>query len=152
MSETPDLVADTPVSRCRFYRQCGLAAGVEPEHGRIVVRADRVGAITMPARLGQEVKALMQVRRSGLGPIISHPRSRRWTYLVRPDLPDEVRLFAELFRLDVSIARGGAQIALPSPADRPPCFRVWVEPPRDTFRPSGAIVVAAIRVCARRRR
>ncbi|MBF6167565.1 DNA-directed RNA polymerase subunit beta [Streptomyces gardneri] len=145
MSEPTDPAADTPVSRCRFYRQCGLAAAVQPELGRIIVPAGRVGAITMPARLGQEVKALMQVRRAALGPIISHPRSKRWTYLVRPDLPDEVGLFAELFRLDVSVARCGAQIALPSPADRSPCFRVWIEPPRDTFRPSGSVVVAAIR-------
>lgn len=152
MSYISDPLADTPVSRCRFYRQCGLAAAVQPEDGRIVVRAGRVGAITMPARLGQKVRTLMQDRRSALGPIVSHPRSRRWIYLVRPDLPDEVRLFAELFRLDVSVARGGAQIALPSPADRSASFRVWIEPPRDTFRPSGSVVVAAVRVCVRRGR
>ncbi|WP_159837631.1 DNA-directed RNA polymerase subunit beta [Nocardia sp. CY41] len=152
MSEPCLPAADTPASRCLFYRQCGLAAVVQPELGRIVVPAGRVGAITMPARLGQEVKALMQVRRCALGPIFSHPRSGRWTYLVRPDLPDEVGLFAELFRSNVSVARYGAQIALPSPADRSPCFRVWVEPPRDTFRPSGSVVVAAIRLRAGRRR
>lgn len=151
MSDPCHPSADTPASRCRFYRQCGLPAAVQPELGRIIVPAGRVGAITMPARLGQEVKALLQLRRSALGPIISHPRSKRWTYLVRPDLPDEVALFAELFRLDVSVARRGAQIARPSPADRSPCFRVWVEPPRDTFRPSGSVVVAAIRVRAGRR-
>ncbi|MBF6463753.1 DNA-directed RNA polymerase subunit beta [Nocardia beijingensis] len=151
MSEPCLPAADTPVSRCLFYRRCGLAAAVQPELGRIVVPAGRVGAITMPARLGQEVKALMQVRRCALGPIISHPRSGRWTYLVRPDLPDEVGLFAELFRSNVSVARYGAQIALPSPADRSPSFRVWVEPPRDTFRPSGSVVVAAIRLRAGRR-
>ncbi|MGK8512615.1 DNA-directed RNA polymerase subunit beta [Nocardia asiatica] len=151
VSEACDPAADSPASRCRFYRQCGLPAAVQPELGRIIVPAGRVGAITMPARLGQEVKALMQVRRSSVGPIISHPRSRRWTYLVRPDLPDEVSLFAELFRLDVSVARGGAQIVLPSPADRSPGLRVWVEPPRDTFRPSGSVVVAAIRVRVGRR-
>ncbi|BDT99052.1 DNA-directed RNA polymerase subunit beta [Nocardia sputorum] len=148
MSEPCLPAADTPASLCLFYRQCGLAAAVQPELGRIVVPAGRVGAITMPARLGQEVKALMQVRRRALGPILSHPRSGRWTYLVRPDLPDEVGLFAELFRLNVSVARYGAQIALPSPADRSPCFRVWVEPPRDTFRPSASVVVAAIRLRA----
>ncbi|WP_433526147.1 DNA-directed RNA polymerase subunit beta [Nocardia pseudovaccinii] len=101
----------------------------------------------MPSALGQMVKAHMQTRHCALGPIISHPRSQRWTFIVRPDLPDEVPLFSELFRLNVTVARFGAQIALPSPADRHGGLRVWIEPPRDTFRPSGVAVVEAIRAC-----
>lgn len=145
---TPELLADTPTSRCLFYRQmCGLAAGVDPAIGRITVRAGSVSAVAMPADLGQMVKMHMQSRQCALGPIISHPRSRRWTFIVRPDLPDEVPLFSELFRLNVTVARFGAQIALPSPADRHVGLRVWIEPPRDTFRPSGIAVVDAIRAC-----
>ncbi|WP_228002276.1 DNA-directed RNA polymerase subunit beta [Nocardia australiensis] len=145
---TSDPLGDTPTSRCRFYRHtCGLAAAIEPELGRITVRADTVSAITTPAILGQAVKVHMQTRHYAVGPIISHPRSQRWTFLVRPDLPDEVPLFSELFRLNVTIARSGAQIALPSPTDRHAGLRVWIEPPRDTFRPPGTVVVEAIRAC-----
>ncbi|WP_228001037.1 DNA-directed RNA polymerase subunit beta [Nocardia australiensis] len=145
---TSDPLGDTPTSRCRFYRHiCGLAAGIEPELGRITVRADTVSAITMPAILGQAVKVHMQTRQCTVGPIISHPRSQRWTFLVRPDLPDDVPLFSELFRLNVTVSRFGAQIALPSPADRHAGLRVWIEPPRDMFRPPGAVVVEAIRAC-----
>ncbi|WP_062983450.1 hypothetical protein [Nocardia anaemiae] len=145
---TSELLADTPSSRCLFYRQiCGLAAAVDPVIGRISVRAGGVSAVTMPADLGQMVKAHMHSRQCALGPIISHPRSRRWTFIVRPDLPDDVPLFSELFRLNVTLARFGAQIVLPSPADRHAGLRVWIEPPRDTFRPSGATVVDAIRAC-----
>lgn len=149
MRETPPaLLTDTAESRCRFYRQvCGLAAGIKPETGRISVQAGSVGAITMPARLGQSVKARMQTRKCVVGPIVSHPRSQRWTFLIRPDLPDEVRLFSELFRLNVTVARLGAEIALPSPARIDAAFRVWVEPPRDTVWPSGMVVVEAIRAC-----
>ncbi|MEU2252252.1 hypothetical protein [Nocardia xishanensis] len=44
----------------------------------------------------------------------------------------------------------GGEIALPSPADTG--FRRWVNPPRDTFRPSGAVVVALTLTCAGTRR
>ncbi|WP_433731198.1 DNA-directed RNA polymerase subunit beta [Nocardia sp. CA-129566] len=145
---TPELLADTPTSRCLFYRQiCGLAAGVDPASGRITVRVGSVSAVTMPADLGQIIKAHMRIRQYALGPIISHPRSQRWTFIVRPDLPDDVPLFSELFRLNVTVARFGAQIALPSPTDRHAGLRIWIEPPRDTLRPSGVAVVDAIRAC-----
>src|SRR5437899_622058 len=49
--------ADTSASRCAYYRRtCGLPAGIHPEYGRIVVKAGLVGAITMPARLGQRAR------------------------------------------------------------------------------------------------
>ncbi|WP_454194964.1 hypothetical protein [Nocardia sp. Marseille-Q1738] len=79
---------------------------------------------------------------------MSHPRSERWTILTRPDLPDEVRLFAELYRLNVSIVRTGGTIALPSPDQRSAHLRLWVEPPKCPFRLSGLVVVDAIRACA----
>ncbi|MGK8488047.1 DNA-directed RNA polymerase subunit beta [Nocardia asiatica] len=119
-----------------------------PELGRIVLRAGSVWAMTMPARLGQAVKAHMQSGGVPLGPIVGHPRSGRWTYLIRPDLPDDVRLFAELFRLDVAVARSGATIALPSPTASVGAIRHWIVSPRNNFRPSGRVVVAAIRAWA----
>ncbi|WP_324195773.1 DNA-directed RNA polymerase subunit beta [Nocardia abscessus] len=140
--------ADTPLTRCRFYREtCGLPARVQPEIGRIIVPAGSVGAITMPHQLGAAVKARMNGLNVRLGPIVSHPRSKRWTFLIVPDVPDENRLFAELFRLNVSVSRFGAQIALPSPGARQAGFRVWVTPPRDSFRPSGMAVIECIRAC-----
>ncbi|MEU2103424.1 MULTISPECIES: hypothetical protein [unclassified Nocardia] len=87
-----------------------------PELGRIVLRAGPVWAMTMPTRLGQAVKAHMQSRGVPPGPIVGHPRSGRWTFLIQPDLPDDVRLVAELFRLDVAVARSGAR-PVSSPAN-----------------------------------
>jgi hypothetical protein len=104
--------------------------------------------LMMPAPLGQLVKIHMQQRLSDVGPILSHPRSNRWTYLVRSDLPDDDSLFAEMFRLNVSVVRAGGTIALPSPTDQCVEFRRWVEPPQCTFRPSGLVVVDSIRACA----
>lgn len=140
---------DTPLSRCHYYRQvCGLPAIVDPPQiGRIVVRTGMVWGITMPAILGQHVKVWMQDQGHELGPILSHPRSKRWTFIIRPDLPDDVPLFAEMFRLNVSIIRYGGMIALPSPADRGTKFRAWITHPYTAFRPSGCVVVAAIRHC-----
>ncbi|WP_040777784.1 hypothetical protein [Nocardia pneumoniae] len=144
------ILEDTPLTRCRFYREvCGLAAVVQPEAGgRIIVPTGSVGAITMPAPLGARVKNHMLDRKVGLGPIVSHPRSKRWSFLARPDVPDDTKLFAELFRLNVSVSPFGAQIALPSPTSGPISFRTWVHAPRDLFRPSGLAVVDSIRACS----
>ncbi|TLF92950.1 DNA-directed RNA polymerase subunit beta [Nocardia cyriacigeorgica] len=146
---------DTPYTRCLYYRQvCNLPASIDPpELGRIVIRADNVWALMMPSALGLAVKKDLQRCRTheagdGAGPIISHVRSGRWSFLIQPDLPDDTALFAEMFRLDVSVVRTGATIALPSPTDRGELFRRWIQPPRSDFRPSGSIVIESIRACA----
>ncbi|WP_051022237.1 hypothetical protein [Nocardia pneumoniae] len=82
-------------------------------------------------------------------PAVTAPRSKRWTFLT---VPDENRLFAELFRLNVSVSRFGAQIALPSPGARQAGFRVWVLPPLDAFRLSGMAVIESVRACQPQRR
>ncbi|WP_231390360.1 DNA-directed RNA polymerase subunit beta [Nocardia sp. CNY236] len=115
--------------------------------GRIIVRTGRVWAVAMPEPLGQRVEAWMSDQGYEAGPILTHPRSRRWTFVVRPDLPDEVALFAEMFRLNVSIVRDGGTIALPGPADSAAGFRAWISPPVNAFRPSGRIVIDATRAC-----
>lgn len=143
-------LADTPTARCAYYRHtCDLPAGVHPEIGRIVVRAGFVGAITMPAALGQQVRSELAHRRIQPGPIISHVRSGRWTFLIHPDLSDDVRLFAELFRLNVSIVPRGGEIALPSPVDAHAKYRRWIVPPQNGFRPSGSSIVDTVRSCMR---
>lgn len=140
---------DTPLSRCHFYRRvCDLPASINPPNlGRIVMKAEHVWGLVMPTQLGQAVKVHMQQHDSNLGPILSHPRSDRWTYLVRPDIPDDTRLFAQMFRLNVSIVRTGGTVALPSPSDQSVQFRRWIEPPHCTFRPSGLVVIDAINAC-----
>ncbi|WP_280475420.1 DNA-directed RNA polymerase subunit beta [Nocardia asiatica] len=155
--ESSKHVADTPLSLCHFYRYvCDLPAEVHPPHlGRITLRAGRVCGLMMPAFIGSEVKAWLHRAGQPSGPVLTHPRSQRWTFLTGPDLPDDIRLFAEMSRLNVSILRAG-EIALPGPAQRPGLFRAWVHPPRDAYRPPGRLVVEAIRGCAaqhaRRRR
>jgi hypothetical protein len=147
MSATIDtaIPADTPVARCAYYQGRGLRAAVQPDANRIVVKAGGyLGAVTMPAELGNAVRGHLRGRGLSPGPVISHPRSMRWTFLVIPDIPDEVTLFAEMFRLNVTVARPGAQIALPSPHPRSEAFRTWVVPPT-AVRPSGLSVITAIR-------
>ncbi|MET8876310.1 hypothetical protein [Nocardia sp. NPDC004604] len=50
---------DTAMSRCQYYRRvCDLPAVIDPpELGRIIVKAGRAWAITMPAVLGRAVQA-----------------------------------------------------------------------------------------------
>jgi hypothetical protein len=106
----------------------------------------------MPAVLGHDVKVWMQNGGYKLGPILSHPRSKRWTFIIRPDVPDDVPLIAEMFRFKVSITRDGATIALPSPADRGTAFRAWIIRPDSHVRPSGWVIVRAIRDIAAAKR
>lgn len=144
---------NTPLGWCAYYREvCDLPAQVDPPQvGRIVLRMGVAWAVIMPATLGQDVKVWMQRRHHGIGPIMSHPRSKRWTYLTQPDLPGDITLFAEMFRLDVSLVCAGGTVALPGPADRGTAFRAWVTLPDSPFRPSGSVVVAAIRGCVAER-
>ncbi|MDE1672207.1 MULTISPECIES: DNA-directed RNA polymerase subunit beta [Nocardia] len=140
----------TPHGQCAFYKMvCQLPAEVEPEAlGRIVVRAgSMVWGVSVPEPLGRAVTDRLRSGGHSLGPTISHPHSRTWTFLVRPDLPDEPRIFAGLFRDRVKVIRDGGLIALPSPADRNAGYRTWLEAPRDTYRPSGRLVVEALRAC-----
>ncbi|WP_405166294.1 DNA-directed RNA polymerase subunit beta [Nocardia sp. NBC_01499] len=141
---------DTPVSRCVYYRLvCGLAANIDPPgSGRITFLAGGTGALTMPGTLGSVLRQHMQRHGVAVGPIVLHVGSNRWTFLVRPDVPDDdTRLFNQLFPLNVSIVRAGA-IALPSPTGEPGGgSRRWIELPRNTFRPSARVVVDAILGC-----
>lgn len=146
MEHTP--FGDDSRTRCQYYRLvCGLPAHIDPPAlGWISFNVGSTAAITMPMPLGQQVRGHMQRAGNETGPIIAHTRSSRWTFLIRPDIPeDDNRLFSEMFRLNVHISRCGAAVALPSPAQ---AIRDWVEPPHSTFRPSGIAVVEAIRVCA----
>lgn len=145
---TTSPAVDTAASRCLFYRrECGLPAAIQPGLQQITVPVGSVGAITMPAQLGIQVRGYLHHRGDRTGPIVGHPRSNRWTYLVLPDIPDDMSLFSILFRLNVILVGIGAQIALPSPDDTAG-FRQWVQPPLSLFRPSGQAVVAAARACA----
>ncbi|WP_280224292.1 DNA-directed RNA polymerase subunit beta [Nocardia farcinica] len=143
------VLGDTSTSRCQFYRRvCALPAVVRPDRGQIVFRAGSVGAITMPAVLGSQVRIHLTGRNHSAGGVISHPRSKRWTFLICPDVPDEVSLFCELFRCNVTLACVGAEIALPAPRAADDAFRVWVDEPTNPFRPSGMTVIESVRACA----
>ncbi|MGW5440755.1 DNA-directed RNA polymerase subunit beta [Nocardia asteroides] len=116
---------------------------VDPDTGRITMRAGLVGAMMMPTGLAQRVKSSLDFR--GLAPlsIIGHPRADMWTFLVRADIrsvgdPAEV---ARLWKARVVVIRDG-DIALPSPVPDPLMVRNWISPATSAFRPSGAVVIA----------
>lgn len=145
----PILPADTLTTRCQFYRRtCRLDARIRPELQAIVaVAGDTLGAVTMPAELAARVRLHMQQQGIRLGPIISHPRSSRWTFLCKPDIPDDITTFARLFRAQIAVTRPGTEIALPSPVRRHSGFRCWSQAPESDYRPSGMVVLAAVDAC-----
>ncbi|MET7767517.1 DNA-directed RNA polymerase subunit beta [Nocardia sp. NPDC005366] len=143
------MTADTPRSRCAYYRQmCHLPATVDPNTGRISVRAGLVWAIQLPSELAQMVKMDLDRRQHGGGPVISHPREAQWTFLIRSDIPAQVAARdTTLWRSRVKILRDGADIMLPSPSDQGHFYRAWITPAHSSFRPSGLAVLDSIRVC-----
>ncbi len=146
--------ADTPQSRCEFYRtDCQLPTVVDPDSGVITMRAGLVCGVMMPAALGQAVKVDLEQRRLGGGPIVSHPRSDTWTFLTRSDISQKLLddTGAELFRHGVTVIGTGVEIRLPSPSASPNSVRYWISPARGPFRPSGVVVVEAVRARPARR-
>jgi hypothetical protein len=105
----------------------------------------------MPSYVGQAVLKRMDTQALAVGPVISHPRSKRWTFLARPNVADYREVFAGLYRLDSTLAPTGAQVALPSPAEQASALRVWVRPPTSTYLPLATVVVDCLHRAAPRR-
>lgn len=142
----PGIMADTPRTRCAFYRIiCGLDARVQSDFERIVVTVGGdLGAVSAPTELAARTK--VQLLRGGvrIGPIVSHLRSSQWTFLVCPHTTIDKALHATLFRERVSVCAAGSQVALPAPVRRHLGFRCWAVAPTDTYRPASTVVVAAV--------
>ncbi len=135
-------------AHCEFYRAHGIDAHVQVDLRRlIVVATSRLAGLTLPAELATRVRDHLHARQIDLGPVISHPRSQRWTLLVTGNAPTDQATCARLFRHQVSLARPGTQIALPAPTEWHENLRYWVEPPTAPL-PSGAVVTQAILDCA----
>lgn len=142
----PITYADTLESRCAHYRRCGMPAWIQPEPGRIMLVADRtITSVTMRAELGVRIRHRLRHTGVRVGPIALHARSKRWSFLVHPDLPADTATYAALFRLSISLARPGAHIALPAPTHRH--IRSWIQAPTDGYRPHTGVVLDAIRAC-----
>ncbi|MFR9750177.1 hypothetical protein ACL02S_03965 [Nocardia sp. 004] len=139
----------TPEARCvRYVRELRLPATLDPGSRHILLRIGiDYGAISMPTELGEQV--LRRLTHEGIaGPVIDHPRARRWTFLTGPARPGPLStsVSAELFRLYVTVAGAGCQVVLPSPDDERTGYRIWIRSPESIARrPSLDTVIAAMR-------
>ncbi|MCP2296040.1 hypothetical protein SAMN04244553_2585 [Nocardia amikacinitolerans] len=141
---------DNPRSRVAYYRAvCNLPAVLDPDTGRISFTAGMVWAIAMPSDLGQSVKIHLEGKKQGGGPIVTHPRSHTWVFLVRSDIPATmVAAEAALFRhRRIMVLGNGDQVALPSPTDQGSEYRGWITAAHSVFRPSGRAVLYAVHAC-----
>ncbi|AHH14935.1 hypothetical protein NONO_c01150 [Nocardia nova SH22a] len=145
---------DTAFGRRDYYRKrFDLPASVEPYANRIIVKVGAIAAITMPEILGKWVLEALVARGTESGPVILHTRTRRWTFLLEPDIAfEDYELYAEMYRRSVTIAPVGASVALPAPTDPEDGYRTWKVLPPSMFRPSAALLVEIIRDCARQHR
>ncbi|WP_245722040.1 hypothetical protein [Nocardia crassostreae] len=84
----------------------------------------------MPADLGERV--LQRLEQADLaGPVVHHPRARRWTFITGPARPELLSktVSAALFRLYATVACSGAQVVLPSADDERTGYRTWIQSP-----------------------
>ncbi|MEV6138186.1 hypothetical protein AB0L63_19400 [Nocardia sp. NPDC051990] len=137
---------DKAIELCGCYRHvCGLDAFVRDGVGPIFMRVGGVGAVRMPAPLGQRVHD----RLVGPGPVVIEidGASRAcWTMLtgaVGHHLWD-VATFGMLSAVETRLVPDGYEIRLPTPRDGR--FR-WLVMPKDGYRPSPDHVIDAVRVC-----
>ncbi|APE35710.1 hypothetical protein BOX37_19110 [Nocardia mangyaensis] len=143
--------------RCvRYRRELHLPAVIDPDSRRILLQIGaHYGAVTMPGDLGERVQA--RLRGAAIaGPVVDHPRARRWTFLTGPCRPDTLTptASAELFRLYTTVACHGSQIVLPSPEDERTGYRTWVQAPdaADNRPPLDAVIEAVRTLGARKLR
>ena len=138
---------DAAFGRRDYYRKrCGLPVSVEPCANRLVVKVVVVAAITMPALLGERVLAALVEGGMEAGPIVLHTRSRRWIFLLEPDIAfEDYELYAEMYRRSVTVAPLGASVALPAPTVPEDGYRVWQHLPLNDSRPSAALVIERVR-------
>lgn len=84
----------------------------------------------MPADLGERVQQRL-AQAELAGPVVHHPRARRWTFITGPARPDTLStsVSAALFRLYATVACTGAQVVLPSADDERTGYRTWIQSP-----------------------
>ncbi|MGW5110492.1 hypothetical protein [Nocardia sp. NPDC004123] len=101
----------------------------------------------MPADLGERVQ--QQLAQADLaGPVVHHPRARRWTFITGPARPESLTksVAAALFRLYATVACPGAQVVLPSADDERTGYRTWVHSPdaSDSVPPLESVIEAVL--------
>ncbi|MBF6332201.1 hypothetical protein [Nocardia transvalensis] len=126
------LLASTLEDRCGQYRrEFHLPAMIDAASRHILLEiGKRYGAITMPADLGERVRQRL-AQADLAGPVVHHPRARRWTFITGPARPGllTASVSAQLFRLYATVACTGSQVVLPSADDERTGYRTWVQAP-----------------------
>ncbi|MGV9661585.1 hypothetical protein ACWDUL_15630 [Nocardia niigatensis] len=144
------LLDSTLEVRCvQYRREFHLPASIDPTSRHILLEiGTRYGAITMPADLGECVQQRL-TQADLAGPVVHHPRARRWTFITGPARPESLTksVAAALFRLYATVACPGAQVVLPSADDERTGYRTWVHSPEniDTVPPLESVVEALLR-------
>ncbi|MCU1646697.1 MAG: hypothetical protein JWN03_6972 [Nocardia sp.] len=102
----------------------------------------------MPAELGERVQQRL-AQADLAGPVVHHPRARRWTFITGPVRPETLgtSVGAALFREYATVACAGAQVVLPSADDERTGYRTWIQPPEtvSSVPPLESVVEALLR-------
>ncbi|QIS16648.1 hypothetical protein [Nocardia arthritidis] len=101
-----------------------------------------LGAMVMPAELGQRVLAAVEPGYST--PVVADPGERTWTFLVDPVLSVDVEVRRDLAEHHVTVVPSGRNVMLPA-TDSPLGWHWAGEPESGVLRlPPRAAVIAAV--------
>lgn len=124
--------------RVHHYRYaCQLDCWIDDAE-RIVMRPLGVGALEVPATLGDLLCHRLQILSPGC-PVVIH-NNQRMTILTRPESHDPA-LDDALLPLRACLLKSTDLVVLPSPATEASGFRRWASAPRDSFRPTTETVI-----------
>jgi hypothetical protein len=140
----------SPQKHCAEFIILGLPVEIDGSDV-VLVTGGLYGAITMPAELGERVRAHLQLL---AGPILAWTNTGRqelWTFLVRASGFPQRYVLAELTGAGAVICPSGTTLRLPS-FDETGASR-WISPPTEgRSLPQLSFVVTATRTAAMRAR
>lgn len=148
----PEWLRELAAARTHYEEMFGWPVTIKVEQQVLAAPVGRVlDAVTMPATLGSEVLADLQLMMLA-GPVIATPDNSTWMFFTEPVNGSAREVPAELLDLQVHLIPEGAHVVIPTRVDSDSSLR-WIKPPQP-HRPSppwSVIIGVARRVAAERR-
>ncbi|GAB3474626.1 hypothetical protein [Amycolatopsis cihanbeyliensis] len=149
----PRWLRDLAHARVEYQDQLGWPVHLEVRQRRLVTQTGTAfDALTMPFDLAEETRRDLEIAML-VGPILTGPGRRWWTFLTKPAPSRRLHVPADLHQLRVRPIPRGTHVVLPFHIDVPgPESWRWIESPmlRRTLPPWSTVVAVARRVANRR--
>jgi hypothetical protein len=138
----PEWLRDLAEARARYEELLGWPVSIQVgSRDLALVIGARIGAVSMPARLGARVRQELGFALLS-GPILADPSASWWTFLTKPTGALRPDVAHDLAAVRARIAPRGATTQIPLP----PTDRRWVERPTRPLPPASAVIAIVRRL------